>query len=226
MSLSVARGNGVLPCANLASAQMLGWPLVFVLSRPMSSKRIIANDNEETAFKGIAPTHYHMCERQFQHVSCQCQCSSLCAESVCSLSCLTNHLRSCSRWDLPRDRLVVFSQSSEGILTWLAAKQVSAVIEPSKTHDLPQPVLQADGHFDVAYHHSPDAQWEQWHSLGAWRLVHNQATSSETTRPVSNYLRPCRSLPCKTDGRQVLVIVVAVAQQAVECAGHKSAYPA
>ena len=36
----------------------------------------------EAAFKGIAPTHCHMCERQFHQESCQCQCHSLSAESV------------------------------------------------------------------------------------------------------------------------------------------------
>ena len=92
MSLSVARGNGIPPCTSEPPR-----PLVVALP----SKPIRKRSSPVTTKRQLSKTLRHhtapcVSDRSKQE-NCQCQYPILRAESVCSLSCLTNHLRSCSR---------------------------------------------------------------------------------------------------------------------------------
>ena len=93
MELRFSPSDGVIP--KLVSRPYLlpgamgplrarSWPVLSCSAQTLQADQeaVVANDNEEATCRGTAPTHCHLCERQFRYHSCQCQCSNLCAETM------------------------------------------------------------------------------------------------------------------------------------------------
>ena len=84
----------------LSCSDGVGTAKCFALSRLMPSQSTRKHSSPMTAMRENVAT----CVSVSSKNKFQCQCSNLGAESACSLSCPTMHLRCCSRKHLPRPR--------------------------------------------------------------------------------------------------------------------------